>query len=167
MTQAPLLTGDTIRRRPHHLSDMEVFWTFYQLPRAALMDVPNNKTHLWYGFASEVGSWALNGMGGWAIETLDGDLAGQVALTHPPHFAETELGWMVFDGFEGRGIAGEAARLALGYARSTLKPASLVSYIHKDNTRSIALAQRLGAQLDPTAIPHDETDVVYRHEVSQ
>jgi len=167
VTQAPILTGDTIRLRPHRLSDMDAFWAFYQSPRAVLMDVPNNKTHLWYGFASEVGSWDLNGMGGWAIETQDGDFAGQVAITQPPHFAETELGWMVFDGFEGRGIAGEATNLALTYARNTLKPASLVSYIHKDNTRSIALAKRLGARPDPAAIPHDETDVVYRHEVPQ
>jgi RimJ/RimL family protein N-acetyltransferase len=167
MTQAPVISGDTIRLRPHVMADMEVFWHFFQSPRAAHMDVPDNKTHLWYGFASEVGSWALSGMGGWAIETADGALAGQVAVTHPPHFPETELGWLLFDGFEGRGIAGQAAALALTYTRAVIKPASLVSYIHHDNARSIALAERLGARPDPQAAKHDATDLVYRHDLME
>jgi RimJ/RimL family protein N-acetyltransferase len=167
MTQAPIITGDTLRLRPHRLADMEAFWAFYQSPRAALMDAPGSKSHLWYGFASEVGSWALSGIGGWAIETSDGTLAGQIALSQPPHFAEMELGWILFDGFEGRGIAHQAAQLALNYARETVRPDSLVSYINRGNTRSVALAKRLGATLDATAASHNTADAVYRHRVLQ
>lgn len=162
MTTAPVITSDRLRLRPHVMEDMEPFWAFYQTPRAQFMDRPDNRTHFWYGFAAEVGSWPLTGMGGWAIE-VDGEFAGQVAITHPPHFAETELGWLLFDGFEGRGIAYEAAELALGFARATLKPASLVSYIHRDNARSTALAKRLGAVADPAGETHDADDVVYRY----
>lgn len=161
----PTLQGDRLTLRPHVMDDMEAFWAFYQSPRAAFMDAPKTRTHLWYGFSSEVGSWALTGMGGWAIEVC-GALAGQVAITHPPHFAETELGWCLFDGFEGQGVAHEAASLALDYARQTIKPASLVSYIHRDNARSIALAKRLGGTHDPAAKAHDAEDVVYRYEVT-
>ncbi|WP_299778816.1 GNAT family N-acetyltransferase [uncultured Roseobacter sp.] len=162
---APTLQTDRLILRPHVMDDMEPFWTFYQSPRARYMDQPRNRTHFWYGFASEVGSWALMGMGGWAIE-VDGRIAGQVAVTQPPHFAETELGWLLFDGFEGRGIAFEAGELALGYARQQIQPTSLVSYIHRDNTRSIALAKRLGAAHDPAAKAHDAEDLVYRYEVT-
>ncbi|GFE50423.1 acetyltransferase [Roseobacter cerasinus] len=164
MTTAPTLTGDGLRLRPHVIDDMEAFWAFYQSPRAAFMDRPSNRTHLWYGFASEVGSWPLTGMGGWGIE-IGGQVAGQVAITHPPHFAEPELGWFLLESFEGKGIAFEAARLALDYARTTMTPASLVSYIHRDNARSIALAKRLGGTHDPAAKAHDADDVVYRYEV--
>ena len=166
MTTAPVITGDIVRLRPHVMADMEPFWDFYRSDRAAYVTAPQNRTHMWYGFASEVGSWALTGMGGWAVE-VDGQLAGQVAVIHPPHFPETELGWILFDGFEGRGIGFEAASLALDYTRHTIKPTSLVSYIDARNTRSIALAERLGATHDPRAETFDAEDVVYRHEVLQ
>ena len=78
-------------------------------------------------------------------------LAGQVAVTHPPHFPETELGWFLLDGYERRGLAFEAASAARDYAFRSIHPASLVSYIHRDNSRSIALAERLGAVSDPNA----------------
>lgn len=144
---------------------MEPFWAFYQSPRAQWVDPPKNRTHMWYGFASEVGSWELVGMGGWAVE-VEGALAGQVTVTQPPHFPEPELGWIVFDGFEGQGYAFEAAGLALAYARETIKPATLVSYIDHNNQRSIALAKRLGGVLDPDAATYDDVDIVYRHAVT-
>ncbi len=165
MTTAPVITSDRMRLRPHVIDDMEAFWAFYQSPRAQFMDRPDNRTHLWYGFASEVGSWALTGMGGWGIE-VDGAFAGQVAVIHPPHFAEPELGWFLLEEFEGQGIGFEAAALALDYARTTMKPASLVSYINPRNDRSIALAKRLGGTIDHDAERHDAHDVVYRHEVA-
>ncbi|MEL6889236.1 MAG: GNAT family N-acetyltransferase [Pseudomonadota bacterium] len=164
MTAAPVISGTQLRLRPHVMSDMDAFGAFYQCDRAQYVTKPDGRTHLWYGFASEVGSWALTGMGSWAID-VDGQLAGQISISHPPHFPETEIGWIVFDGFEGRGIAFEAATLALAYTRSTIRPASLVSYIDADNARSIALAKRLGATLDPQAEKWDDVDVVYRHRV--
>ncbi len=146
---------------------MEAFWTFYQSPRARFMDKPGNRTHLWYGFASEVGSWVLQGHGAWAIETAEGELAGQVAVTHPPHFPEPELGWLLFDGHEGRGLAFQAASAALDYARSEIRPASLVSYIDRRNLRSIALAERLDGVEDADAERFDDADVVLRLDVRQ
>jgi RimJ/RimL family protein N-acetyltransferase len=163
MTNAPVISTQRLRLRPHVLSDMEPFWEFYQSDRARYMDKPANRTHLWYGFASEVASWELCGWGGWAVETRQGDLIGQVALTQPPHFAELELGWLLFDGYEGHGYAFEAAKAAQDFAFGDLKADTLVSYIDRDNARSIRLAQQLGAVEDPGAARHDAADVVYRH----
>lgn len=165
MTTAPVIVLPQGRLRPHRVEDMEAFWIFYQSPRAEFMDKPNTRTQLWYGFASEVGSWELQGQGAWAIETADGEIAGQVAVTQPPHFAEPELGWMLLDGFEGRGLAFEAAAAALEYARSEIRPASLVSYIDRRNARSIALAKRLGGTEDAVAERFDNSDIVVRHDV--
>lgn len=160
---APVIETARLRLRPHVMEDMDVFWAFYQSPRAEFMDCPKTKTHLFYGLSSEVGSWALMGHGGWAIETKEGRLAGQVAITQPPHFPERELGWLLFDGFEGQGIAQEAALAALFWAWDTLGADTLVSYVHKRNARSVALAQRLGAVQDDTAAVFDAADIVYRH----
>ncbi len=164
MTEAPIITTARLRLRPHRMSDMDAFWDFYQSPRAGYVDAPKNRTHLWYGFASEVGSWALLGQGGWAVETHDEQLIGQVAISQPPHFPELELGWILFDGFEGQGYAHEAAKAARDYAFVVLDAPTLVSYIDKNNARSIALAKRLGATLDPAAAVYDPVDLVYRHQ---
>lgn len=163
---APTLTGETVTLRPHVAADMEAFWAFYETERAEYVSKPQNRTHFWYAFGAEVASWTLHGMGSWAIDVED-KLAGQISVCQPPHFPEPEIGWMLFDDFEGRGIAYEAANLALGYTRSEIKPASLVSYIDQHNTRSITLAKRLGAVLDESAEKWDEVDVVYRHEVAR
>ncbi|MFC3613682.1 GNAT family N-acetyltransferase [Lutimaribacter marinistellae] len=163
MTEAPIISTERLRLRPHVLSDMDAFREFFRSDRARYVDGPSDETHLWYGFASEVGSWSLCNWGGWAIETPDGALVGQVAITKPPHFAEVELGWILFDGFEGRGYAEEAARAALDWAFEVRGLPTLVSYIHRDNARSVALAKRLGAYHDAAASAHDPDDVVYRH----
>lgn len=163
MTTAPYIQGTHVRLRPHRAEDMAPFWAFYQSDRAAFVSAPTDEVDFWYKFASEVGSWPLRGLGGWAIETENGAFAGQVAIIHPPHFPETELGWILFDGFEGRGLAFEAASLARDYAWAAIRPASLVSYIDPQNTRSIALATRLGATLDRAAEVFDAGDLVYRH----
>jgi RimJ/RimL family protein N-acetyltransferase len=65
---------------------------------------------------------------------------------------------------EGKGVAYEAALAARAYAYKTVKLATLVSYISPRNARSIRLAERLGARLDPdAAYPEDDPCLVYRH----
>jgi RimJ/RimL family protein N-acetyltransferase len=68
----------------------------------------------------------------------------------------------LLDGFEGRGIAQEAARAALDWTWAHTGLASLVSYIDPRNHRSIRLAERLGARRDPAARTYDQGDVVLR-----
>lgn len=163
MIIAPTLGNDRVTLRQQRMEDLEAFTAFYRTPRAALMDQPASASALWYEFASDIGSWALIGTGAWAIETPDGQLAGQVAILHPPHFPEREIGWLVFDGFEGRGLAHAGAALALDWAFGPGGLDTLVSYVHRDNHRSAALARRLGAVEDPAAERHDPSDVVFRH----
>ncbi|MFW2544220.1 GNAT family N-acetyltransferase [Primorskyibacter sp. 2E107] len=163
---APVLHTPRLTLRPHVLSDMAPFWEFFRSDRAEYVDAPQNESHFWYGFASEVGSWDLMGHGGWAVDTKGGDFVGQVAITRPPHFPETEIGWLFFESAEGKGYASEAATAALHWAWAQGFE-TLVSYIHPKNARSIALAERLGAVMDSAAaLPNGETSketVVYRH----
>ncbi|NEK55644.1 GNAT family N-acetyltransferase, partial [Rhizobium leguminosarum] len=66
-------------------------------------------------------------------------------------------------GYEGRGYATEAAFGLRNWAFATLKLPSLVSYIAPGNVASAAVAERLGARLDPIAPRTDPADLVYRH----
>jgi RimJ/RimL family protein N-acetyltransferase len=163
---APVIETPRLRLRPHRMEDMDAFWAFYQTPRAEYVGTPKNRTHMFYGLSSEVVSWDWMGHGAWAIDTKEGDFIGQVAITQPPHFPEREIGWTLFECAEGKGHGMEAASAALNWAWAEGFE-TLVSYIHPQNTRSIALATRLGAALDTdAAIPAGETPdetIVYRH----
>ncbi len=49
------------------------------------------------------------------------------------------------------------------WAVHALRLDNLVSYVHPENHRSAAVAERLGATLDPNAPKQDLGDLVFRH----
>ena len=61
------------------------------------------------------------------------------------------------------GYAFEAARAARNYGRDALGLSELISLIRPDNTRSVALAQRLGAIPGETIEFMEQACLVYRH----
>jgi RimJ/RimL family protein N-acetyltransferase len=95
-----------------------------------------------------------------------GECVGQVGINHGPLFPEKELGWQLYEGREGRGYATEAAKALRDWAARTLRIDRLVSYVHPENHRSAAVAERLGAILDMDAPRQDPGDLVYRHSLS-
>ena len=159
----PVLTTNRTRLRPMEPHDFDPMWDFFQSSAASYTDPPDNRTHLWYGMLSELATWDWQGHGTWSVDLHDGTFIGQVGLNHPPHFHELELGFVFFEPFWGQSLAYEASLAARDWAFDTLKVPSFVSYIHKENARSITLAQRLGAVHDITAHSHDPDDVVYRY----
>ena len=145
------------------IEDFEAYAALFASARAEHMG-PLKRRQAWYYFTSDVAQWALHGFGAWGIEERQtGDFLGQIAISRPDHFPETELGWFLLEGAEGKGIAFEAAQEARRFAQDQLQLKTLVSYIAPGNHRSIKLAERLGAKLDPTASADDANDLVYRH----
>ncbi|MGB3553605.1 MAG: GNAT family N-acetyltransferase [Jannaschia sp.] len=165
LTAAPTLGTERLILRPHRLSDFEAYAALFASDRAAYIVNTPSRRNAWYSFTADVAGWPLHGFGQWAIDLRDNTHVGQTGLSRPDHFPETEIGWLIYEGHEGRGYATEAARAVLGWARPRIP--SLVSYITPGNTRSRALASRLGATVDANApLPRGETaadTVVYRH----
>jgi RimJ/RimL family protein N-acetyltransferase len=155
-----------LRLRHHVAADFEPLIQLLGSDRARFMDGPYSRQASWSMIMCEAGSWDILGYGSWGIETKDGVFLGQVGINKPPNFPELELGWVLLDSAEGQGFAREAAQAALNWAWEQ-EHETLVSYIDRQNDRSIALAQRLGALEDPNApLPDGETSedtVVYRH----
>ena len=120
----------------------------------------------WRVFAAELGHWEIRGYGMWSV-TMAGqdDALGLVGPWYPVDWPDTEIGWMVFSGAEGKGIAFEAAHAARAHAYDTLGWTRIVSYIAPENARSIRLAERLGATVDPDAAQPkpDAPCLVYVH----
>lgn len=168
MTTAPTLTTERLTLRAHVMADFAPLYDLFASERARYMGGPVPAKEMWYWIASEVGSWSLMGFGSWGIERRsDGAFLGQVGINKPHHFPEVELGWVLLEPFEGKGYAHEAARAARNWYWDQDRATTLVSYITPGNTRSKALAERLGAQADATAaLPTGETQddtTVFRH----
>jgi len=101
---------------------------------------------------SVLGHWTHRGFGLFTvIRKDDGAYVGMTGPYFPPGRPETEIGWILFNGYEKQGYATEAARAAIDYARTVLNWKDIVHYIDSQNTGSVAVAERLGAKLDSTA----------------
>jgi RimJ/RimL family protein N-acetyltransferase len=162
----PIPTLQTARLvlRPPALADYPEFRTIMQSDRARYMGGPFDDWGAWGMFCHDIAGWSIFGHGALMIERAsDGRCIGEVNINHGPLFPEKELGWMLYEGHEGHGYATEAAAAYRDWAFAELGLATLVSYCHPDNRRSIAVAERLGATRDDNAPREDPEDVVMRH----
>lgn len=147
-----LLETQRLLLREPNAQDVDAMITFYLSERSAMaggnVSFPEAVTRAYAVF----GHWVHRGYGLFAI-TVKGedDAIGMAGPYYPPGRPETEIGWVLFDGVEGNGYATEAAKATIKYAREELQWLDIVHYIDANNKRSIAVAERLGAKLDPNA----------------
>ena len=164
MTTIPTLHTDRLVLRPPVMADYPAYAQFMASDRSRMMGGPHVRWAAWGMFSSDVAMWALYGHGALMIDLREtGQCVGQVGINHGPMFPEKELGWMLYDGFEGRGFATEAGGALRDWAFTTLKLETLVSYFDPANEKSMAVSARLGGMRDDSAIPQDEGDVVFRY----
>lgn len=154
-------------RRPEP-RDWEAFRDFMMSDRGHEFGSHRNLGKAFRSFAAELGHWDILGFGMFVVEEkATGATVALVGPWNPPDWPEREIGWMVLSAeAEGKGIAREAAEAALDHIWRVLKWDTVVSYIAKGNDRSVALAERLGARLDPAAAGPEaagRTVLVYRH----
>lgn len=118
----------------------------------------------WWGLM--VGHWVIRGYGYWTVTETGGDdtALGIVGIWNPDGWPEPEIGWVMFEGSEGKGIAFEAAAEVRRYAYEVLGFTTLTSNIVPGNDRSAALAERMGAFHERTYDnPHMGLDRLFRH----
>lgn len=166
LTVAPTLTTPWLRLRMPVLADFEHRAGFYASDRSVWEDGPVPRAQAWRIWASEVAQWPLMGAGPFSVEGLDGTYLGEVGIYQPEGYPEPELGWFVVPEAEGRGIAHEAARAVLHWARDTLGLDHLVNYIDPGNARSIALGERLGGVRRSDLPGTGPGDVVIFHDLT-
>jgi len=88
--------------------------------------------------------WTDRGYGRLAIvERASGRFLGRTGLKYWPQFDETELGWLLRPDAWRRGYATEAASACMDWGFQNLDAPYLTAMIRPDNTRSIAVAERL------------------------
>jgi len=160
----PTLTTERLVLRPPVFADFPAYEALWASPRSRYMGGPYDTFAAWGLFCHDLACWQLFGHGALMIDLKSsGICVGEVGISHGPLFPQKELGWLVYDGHEGHGYATEAAGALRDWAFAKLKLPTLVSYIDPPNLASIAVAEHLGAVLDPDAPRQDPTDLVYRH----
>ena len=159
-----LETQRLILRQPDG-RDVDEFIRFYGDDRSHHTGGPIDETAAWLLLACEIGHWTLKGFGTWAVcdKTAPDTSLGMVGCWQPGGAPERELGWLIWPKAEGKGFASEAAIAARDDAFIRLGFANLSSYITHANTRSIALAERIGAVRDLSDNARSENFHAYRH----
>lgn len=161
----PTLETERLIMRGAKSEDFETFADFCASDRSKYNGGPADRNDAWRGFAMMIGHWELRGYGmWWAEEKSTGAVAGRFGLWNPEGWLEAEVGWSVFDGFEGKGIAYEGSLAARAYAYEHMGFTTLTSVIAPENTRSIKLAERLGATFEKEwTSPSGKSALIYRH----
>ena len=164
MVVIPQLETERLLLRAPRESDFEAMQDYLALERTKFIGGPYDETATWRTLLSMLGHWQLKGYGFWQIEHWQtGRLAGAVGFINHFDWPEPELGWSVHHDFEGQGIAYEAALAARAFGESALGLTQVVSFIVPENTRSAALAHRLGATLEKSMTIRGTECDVYRH----
>lgn len=169
--QIPTLETDRLVLRAPQMQDAMPWIEFVNSQRAEFVGGPDlGVAKGWRGFAHVAGMWMLRGYGSFvfALKSDPGTAMGMTGPWHPMDWPERELGWTIWTpAAEGRGYAFEAAIAARDFAYDTLGWPTAVSYIDARNSRSIALAERMGCRPDPSADAPDGDPgadiLVYRH----
>ncbi|KMW60522.1 Protein export cytoplasm protein SecA ATPase RNA helicase [Candidatus Rhodobacter oscarellae] len=170
ITPAPNLETERFILRSFNASDFEPIAAFFAIKeRSWGFGGPKNRNDAWRWFAAAIGQWHLQGKGYWAIEDkTTGAALGMTGIWDPEGWPEPELGWVAFEGAEGKGVMAEAATAARLHAYTAWGMGPLCSLIFPGNTRSIRLAERLGATHErDVETPTHGREHLYRHPALQ
>jgi RimJ/RimL family protein N-acetyltransferase len=106
--------------------------------------------------------WDVHGFGLWAAIVKEPEaMVGFVGLSHPGWWPEmierVEVGWRLARDAWGHGYATEGARAAVRAGCELLGLTEIVSFVHPENTRSLAVTARLG-MVEEAEVPHPSRD---------
>lgn len=153
--------------RPLARDDYDLWEVFFCSDRARYIRGENDGTvgKASRGFLAMIGHWTLHGEGNFSLVSREtGNVIGMAGAYYPKDWPEKEIGWTMWDpAFEGKGLMCEAVTRIRRHLYQDLGWTTAVSYIEAGNTRSIALAERLGATYDADAIRPKPETLVYRH----
>lgn len=159
----PVLTTERLILREPREADFAAMLAFNDSPRNAFVGGTLERHWIWRGLLANIGHWALRGYGFFSVETHQGEFIGRIGVIFHDEWPEPELAWHLYDGFEGQGYAAEAALAAKHDYHFRVSANPLISMIDVDNSRSEALALRLGALREKTEVDPDGDYHIYRH----
>jgi RimJ/RimL family protein N-acetyltransferase len=143
----PVLRTDRLLLRPFEEEDLDEYAAIMADPEVTryLGSEPMDRSEAWRSMAVFLGHERLRG---WsnnaAVEVATGRLLGRCGLWQPEGWRGLEVGWTLGRFAWGKGFATEAATVWRDWAFQVLAAGELVSVIHEENGRSVAVAERIG-----------------------
>ena len=162
----PTLTTDRLTLGPFNMAQYDAFHAFCATDRSHFLGGPTtDPRESWDSCMQGLGQWVARGYGAFFMtETASGKPVGRTALRHPIDLDEPELAWLVYASYEGGGWAQEAVLAVRDYAYKVLGMGPLMSLIAPENTRSVALAERIGCTPERDfSAPGEAPVTIYRH----
>ena len=168
---APTVETERVRLRAWRRDDREKYFAILQEPAVFrhFGPEPMGMEECWRRLMAASGGWHLNGFGGWAVERKDdGKLLGMTALftawrdLDPEFGEEPEMGWIFATEAHGKGLAGEACRAVLDWAKTNLDPTPIWAIIAPANEPSLRLAGKLGFERLHETLYHKDPTVVLK-----
>lgn len=149
-TLVPRLETPRLVLRAPQAADFDAFAAYRAGERTRFTGGPMDRNLAWRAFGHMVGHWVLRGYGVFVLEDkASGAAIGTAGPFFPEGWPEPEIAWTLWQG-EGQGLATEAALAARAWAYETLGWTTAISMILDGNTRSQALAARLGCVREGT-----------------
>ena len=143
----PSLETARLRLRAPKFSDLDTYANFRASDRSRSVGGPFGRESAMSAMCGLIGHWHLRGFGRWMIaDKVTDEPLGTTGPFFPEEWPEPEIAWTVFGSAEGKGIAFEAATAARKFAYDTLGWTTAISMVSPENARSLALAERMGAQ---------------------
>lgn len=141
----PVIETARLVLRAPELSDLAPLAAFFETEDSHFVGGPMSIDGTHRAMLSTIGSWALHGFGLWHIaEQGSNRFVGWSGLLLTYGKPEPGFAWTVLPGFQGNGMATEAASAALSYVRGTLGHSAPATYIAEDNPASLRVASKLG-----------------------
>jgi RimJ/RimL family protein N-acetyltransferase len=166
LTGTPVLETERLILRAPETADFDVWADYFGSERSRFTGGPQPMAQAWRSFCGLTGHWVHRGYGMFFVTPRAGGPAlGLVGPWFPEGWPGQEIGWILFSPeAEGKGIALEAAQTARAHAYDVLGWPGAISLIDPQNTRSQALARRLGCTPEGEAeLPGLGLTVVWRH----
>ena len=144
----PTLQTPRLLLRVPRLEDLESWSAFSADPIAAEhLGGVQDRVAVFRSLAAITGCWLLRGFSMFSvIERSTGTWVGRVGPWMPEGWPGTEIGWGIVREAWGKGYGTEAAEACLAFAFDELGWTDVIHCISPKNTRSQALATRVGAK---------------------
>jgi RimJ/RimL family protein N-acetyltransferase len=148
----PTLETDRLILRAMRRDDFPAFAALWAMPEMTRYNRPGprDETASWRSFLANAGSWAMDGIGQWAVCWRNGGaFIGQVGFFDARRElgadfdAVPECGWAVAPDVQGQGVATEACIAAHRWIDAR-GPGETVAMIAAGNVESERLAMKLG-----------------------
>jgi RimJ/RimL family protein N-acetyltransferase len=150
---APILESARLRLRPHAPSDLDAAAAMWADPAVTryIGGRASTRHETWLRLLRYPGLWQWCGFGFWAVtDRASGAFLGEVGFADfrrdltPPLGEVPEFGWALAASAHGRGLATEAARLALAWSDAHLAAPRVACIIDVANAPSMRVASKCG-----------------------